>query len=61
MPKPCIRITLRIPTDLHAIATDLAKSQDRSLNWMLINLMQQGIGTSHDQSQAAKGGSKDSK
>ncbi|HZW11908.1 MAG TPA: toxin-antitoxin system HicB family antitoxin [Noviherbaspirillum sp.] len=42
MSKDCVRITVRIPKKLHEAAVEMAQKQDRSLNWQIVNLMQQG-------------------
>jgi hypothetical protein len=38
-----VRITLRIPRELHAQAVDLAKKTDRSLNGQMVQLMKLGV------------------
>jgi predicted HicB family RNase H-like nuclease len=42
MENKCVRITLRIPSDLHAQAVELAQGQDRSLNWQIVQWMRMG-------------------
>lgn len=37
-----VRITLRIPTEVHGMAVELAHENERSLNWQIINLIKIG-------------------
>lgn len=43
MNEEIVRITIRMPKSLHAEADDLAKSQDRSLNGQLVQLLRLGL------------------
>ena len=43
MNSETVRITLRIPRNLHAQAVELAHQMDRSLNWEMIHLLRLGV------------------
>lgn len=43
MSQETVRITIRIPAQVHASVADLAKGDDRSLNWEIVNLLQKGV------------------
>lgn len=43
MDRDFVRITLRIPKELHKQMTDVAKEQDRSLSKQMLRLMQMGL------------------
>lgn len=43
MNQDTVRITIRIPAEVHASVAELAKGDDRSLNWEIVNLLQRGV------------------
>jgi predicted transcriptional regulator len=38
-----VRITVRVPADLHGQIAALADSEDRSWNWKMIDLLRSGV------------------
>lgn len=43
MKAQTVRITVRVPADLHAQIEALAKHEDRSWNWKMIDLLRSGV------------------
>lgn len=54
MDRSYVRITLRIPQELHKKMTEIAKEQDRSLNKQMVRLMQMGVDQQSKPAQAKK-------
>lgn len=54
MDRSVVRITLRIPQELHKKMADMAKEQDRSLNKQMVRLMQTGLERQNKQAQTEK-------
>jgi predicted HicB family RNase H-like nuclease len=42
MESDYIRVTFRLPPDLHRLASKMAERSERSLNWQLIHLVKAG-------------------
>lgn len=38
-----VRITIRVPADLHSQVAALARSEDRSWNWKMLDLLRLGV------------------
>jgi len=51
-----VRITLRIPQELHKKMAEVAKEQDRSLNKQMVRLMQMGLDQQSRPAQVKKSG-----
>lgn len=43
MKAQTVRITIRVPADLHSQVTALAKHEDRSWNWKMLDLLRSGV------------------
>jgi len=51
--KDQVRITLRIPADVHAQAVALARGAERSLNWQMVSLLKAGVAAAEAQKEKA--------
>ena len=43
MKAQTVRITVRVPADLHGQIAALAKHEDRSWNWKMLDLLRSGM------------------
>ena len=43
MKAQIVRITIRVPADLHGQVAALAKHEDRSWNWKMLDLLRSGM------------------
>lgn len=55
MKNESVRVTLRIPPDLHAKAVEMAKISDRSLNGQIVFLTRLGVGAEQEALERSKG------